>query len=263
MKSLQIAFVLAVGAGIAAAFGSRSVAPEVIASSAGEAVYMAEGCIHCHSQYVRPGEADMTRYGPASKPPLHSTENVLIGNRRQGPDLSHLGLRRSRSWNRTHLIDPQALSTGSRMPSYAYLFDGDESRGEALLDYLDSLGSSDAFGWNEIQHAWSPPDTVGDFDRGHTAFMALCAQCHGRSAHGDGPVAGKFDRSPTNLRGGPFRYLPDGLPPELRRNRLARIVKFGLSGSPMPGHEYLDNDTIADLVNYVESLRELQHPTPN
>lgn len=107
----------------------------------GQVVYVREGCVHCHSQYVRPLAVDTDRYGPVSKLPDGDGEVVLIGNRRQGPDLSNVVLRRPRIWNRVHLIDPQSISPSSRMPSYAHLFDGDAQEGEALLDYLDSLGS--------------------------------------------------------------------------------------------------------------------------
>jgi cytochrome c oxidase cbb3-type subunit 2 len=67
----------------------------------------------------------------------------LLGNRRQGPDLQNVALRRTREWNRRHLLAPRLLAPGSRMPSYRHLFTGDAARGEALLDYLATLGT----GW--------------------------------------------------------------------------------------------------------------------
>lgn len=107
----------------------------------GRRVYVAEGCIHCHSQYVRPGTMDEELWGPAR--PLADALALsppLLGNRRQGPDLQNVGLRRPREWNRVHLIAPRSVVAGSRMPAYGHLFTGDASRGEALLDYLASLG---------------------------------------------------------------------------------------------------------------------------
>ena len=113
----------------------------------GRKVYIAEGCIHCHSQYVRPGTMDEILWGPvhplaealAQTPPL-------LGNRRQGPDLQNVALRRSRDWNRRHLIAPRTLTPGSRMPSYRRLFAGDAACGESLLDYLASLAPPMATG---------------------------------------------------------------------------------------------------------------------
>jgi len=108
--------------------------------SLGRKVYISEGCIHCHSQYVRPVGKDQQLWGPTTSP-MHALEQspVLIGNRRQGPDLANAALRRPREWNRIHLIEPSAIVPGSRMPSYRHLFEDGNPRGEALLAYLDSL----------------------------------------------------------------------------------------------------------------------------
>lgn len=135
---------LILGVGILAGLGSRMSENTLASASSvelGKAVYVKEGCVHCHSQYVRPLSLDTKRYGPVSDLPDGGGEAVLIGNRRQGPDLSNVALRRPRTWNRVHLIDPLSISPNSRMPSYAHLFDGDAKEGEVLLDYLDSLGS--------------------------------------------------------------------------------------------------------------------------
>jgi len=106
----------------------------------GRKVYIAEGCMHCHSQYVRPGTADEMLWGPAHPLAEVLTQSPpLLGNRRQGPDLQNVRLRRPRDWNHLHLLAPRAFMPGSRMPSYRYLFSGDAARGEALLDYLASL----------------------------------------------------------------------------------------------------------------------------
>lgn len=112
--------------------------PDLVAL--GRSVYISEGCIHCHSQYVRPVGKDTALWGQAT--PVEralAQEPVLIGNRRQGPDLANVALRRPLEWNRLHLIDPQSLMPGSRMPSYAYLFAPDDLRGSALLQYLNHL----------------------------------------------------------------------------------------------------------------------------
>jgi cbb3-type cytochrome c oxidase subunit II len=107
----------------------------------GRQVYVAEGCIHCHSQYIRPGTADDELWGDPRDPEFSRRQSpALIGNRRQGPDLMNVGLRRPRDWQRLHLIDPRTVSPDSRMPAYGHLFAPGDPRGEALLDYLDSLG---------------------------------------------------------------------------------------------------------------------------
>jgi cytochrome c oxidase cbb3-type subunit 2 len=109
----------------------------------GRQVYIAEGCIHCHSQYVRPVGPDEELWGPVTAVETAlAQEPVLIGNRRQGPDLANVGLRRDATWNRLHLIDPPSMTPGSRMPSYRHLFSGEDPRGEALLSYLSQLKGS-------------------------------------------------------------------------------------------------------------------------
>ncbi|WP_269525525.1 cbb3-type cytochrome c oxidase subunit II [Coraliomargarita parva] len=106
----------------------------------GRQVYISEGCIHCHSQYIRPVGQDRRLWGaPTSVEQAYSQEPVLIGNRRQGPDLANVALRRPREWNRLHLLAPDQLMPGSRMPSFSYLFEAGDPRGPALLDYLDQL----------------------------------------------------------------------------------------------------------------------------
>lgn len=107
---------------------------------AGRQVYISEGCIHCHSQFVRPVGGDTELWGtPTSIEQALSQRPVLIGNRRQGPDLATVGERRSPEWNRLHLLNPRELSPGSRMPAYPHLFEGNGYRGKALLAYLDQL----------------------------------------------------------------------------------------------------------------------------
>ncbi len=108
----------------------------------GREVYIAEGCIHCHSQYVRPGTRDEDWWGPAgSLPEMERQHPPLFGNRRQGPDLQNVGARRGEDWLRLQLQSPRVVMPGSRMPAYAHLFGtGSASRGDALVAYLLSLG---------------------------------------------------------------------------------------------------------------------------
>jgi cytochrome c oxidase cbb3-type subunit 2 len=109
----------------------------------GRQVYISEGCIHCHSQYVRPVGQDMELWGARTTvEQALSQKPVLIGNRRQGPDLANVGQRRNAGWNRLHLMEPSAVVPSSRMPSYRHLFESDNERGEALLVYLSSLRPS-------------------------------------------------------------------------------------------------------------------------
>ena len=63
----------------------------------GREVYIAEGCWHCHSQFVRPVSNEEKRWGPVSKSWEYQNElqrPVMFGTRRVGPDLTREGGRR-------------------------------------------------------------------------------------------------------------------------------------------------------------------------
>ena len=212
----------------------------------GRQVYIAEGCINCHSQYVRPKTPDEILWGPASSPERTlSGKPVLIGNRRNGPDLSNIGLRRSPSWLKARFIDPQAFAKGSAMPSYSHLFD--DSRGEDLVAYLSGLGMEN-FAQRQAQiSGWQPPDLTGE-GNGRSLFSTHCAACHGETGTGNGAKSGLFARQPANLISGPFAWSADP-------SALPRIIRFGIPGTDMPGHETLDDGEIADLASFVFRLR--------
>ena len=223
----------------------------------GREVYIAEGCINCHSQYVRPVPGDIGRWGPAREPALALTGTPpLIGNRRQGPDLQNIAARRPRPWNRLHLLAPGDITPGSRMPSYRHLFTPGDGRGEALLDYLDSLGD-DVRGerWQAAQE-WRPAEDTPVMAHGETArrFVQWCAPCHGPGGRGDGPLAPKLAVPPRDLTQGPWKFV-FARQPEAERLALARIIKFGVPGTMMVGREYLPDGEVLALAEWVRDLR--------
>ena len=235
----------------------------------GRQTYIAEGCLHCHSQYLRPSVAeDATRWGPVpslaaqlqGRPPL-------LGNRRLGPDLSQVGNRRSAEWNRLHLIEPRSVSPGSRMPSYAHLFADGDPRGDALVAYLASLGRDSLAARVASAAAWMPhtpaQPRAGDqteLTRGRSRFAQLCAPCHGDAARGDGKLAARLAQSPPDLVQRPWRHLPEGLTPQERELHLARLIKFGVPGTAMAGREYLPDEDVVSLARFVAGLQAAGTP---
>ncbi|MDE3199999.1 MAG: cbb3-type cytochrome c oxidase subunit II [Acidobacteriota bacterium] len=209
----------------------------------GRQVYIEEGCISCHSQYVRPGTSDVLMWGPASTPAeIHAEKPPLIGNRRQGPDLSEVGLRRSSTWLKEHLIAPRTLTGNSIMPSYAYLFD--DGRGNDLVAYLASLQSGDIAAHLAEEHAWRPSASAvrqASLSEGKHLYREDCATCH--EARGDARVLWSDQLKPQ--------------PPDLSQMRrssekqdtqyLAQIIKFGIQDTDMPGHEWLSDRQVASL----------------
>jgi cytochrome c oxidase cbb3-type subunit 2 len=232
-------------------------APGADAAAAGREVYISEGCLNCHTQFVRRGTVDELWWGPASDPEsILRQAPPLIGNRRQGPDLANVGNRRSPAWNRIHLINPRALSPESRMPSYAYLFAPNDSRGDALVAYLASLGEgtyderiATCLNWRPAPNA----QAIGEAERG-ALFQRSCAQCHGTLGRGDGPLAANIGPvPPRNLTLGQWHFFAHDSPsPTLG---LARTIKFGVAGTSMPGHELLSDSEVLGLAEYVQSLK--------
>jgi cytochrome c oxidase cbb3-type subunit 2 len=91
----------------------------------GRDTYVAEGCWHCHSQYVRPVANESVRFGPVST--WEQDNNVLQrpvmwGTRRVGPDLTYEGGLRSNDWHAAHFWDPQVVTPDTVMPRYRWFF---------------------------------------------------------------------------------------------------------------------------------------------
>jgi cytochrome c oxidase cbb3-type subunit 2 len=226
----------------------------------GRHVYIAEGCIHCHSQYVRPGTQDVTMWGPVSIPATVQQEKPpLIGNRRQGPDLSNVGSRRSALWLRIHLIDPRAVSPHSIMPSYAYLFRNE--RGDDLVAYLASLRSPASAA--HLQHelnSWLPSEEAAHeaarLDGKHL-YQEYCTTCH--SAHGYARERwGKdFSVTPPNLATATLKAIPTHASATQKQIALERVIKFGVPGTNMPGHEYLPDSQVIAIAREVMLRRRV------
>jgi cytochrome c oxidase cbb3-type subunit 2 len=94
----------------------------------GRQVYIANGCIYCHSQQPRdPVQApdDKRGWGRASvAADYHYDKPHLLGTMRTGPDLFNIGARQpSVDWHLGHLYQPRAYVAGSIMPAYPYLFE--------------------------------------------------------------------------------------------------------------------------------------------
>ena len=99
----------------------------------GETVYIAEGCVACHTQQVRAVEMDRPWGGRPGIPAdyAHATRQnpwrnsaTLMGTERTGPDLTNIGARQpSVDWHLLHLYDPRATVPASIMPSYPWLFE--------------------------------------------------------------------------------------------------------------------------------------------
>lgn len=99
----------------------------------GLAVYIANGCVACHTQQVRDIAMDKMWGNRPSIPAdyFYSKERMnvwqqspsLLGSERTGPDLTNVGERlNSAQWQYIHLYNPRAMVPQSVMPAFTWLF---------------------------------------------------------------------------------------------------------------------------------------------
>lgn len=215
----------------------------------GRLVYVSEGCINCHSQYVRPNTADVLMWGPVeSLAELHRERPPLIGNRRQGPDLAEVGVRRSPLWLKAHFFNPREVSGASIMPSYRFLFR--DQRGNDLVAYLVSLRGSGTPQHIAEQKQWRlPASVIADANPadGARLYARYCATCHNANGRTRAAWQSEFIEEPAILAAGAFKGARSATSASSRIDQLARIIKFGIPNSDMAGHEYLSDKDIASL----------------
>ena len=95
---------------------------------AGRDIYVSEGCYNCHSQMIRTMVPDVLRYGRDIYDYSRLGESIFDhpfqwGSKRTGPDLARIGKKYPNMWHYNHMKDPRAVSPGSNMPAYPWLFE--------------------------------------------------------------------------------------------------------------------------------------------
>jgi cytochrome c oxidase cbb3-type subunit II len=100
------------------------VEPLTVLQSEGREVYVANGCSYCHTQQVRPLDADKVFGRPSAPGDFKYQTPELLGSERTGPDLTNIGTRQpSAVWQYIHLYNPRAVVPESIMPSFNWMFD--------------------------------------------------------------------------------------------------------------------------------------------
>jgi cbb3-type cytochrome c oxidase subunit II len=222
----------------------------------GRQVYIAEGCINCHSQYVRANTPDVLLWGPVQTlADLRTQRPPLIGNRRQGPDLSEVALRRSPLWLRAHFYEPSQISHGSIMPTFAPMFrtqQGSDTRGDDLIAYLETLHPTPtaAAQHRAAELSWQPNFAAATASHGQQLYNQECATCHNANGTTRTQWRTSFHRLPAILNTGPYLDLKTST----TQTQLAQIIKFGIPQTDMAGHEYLSDTDIASLTLYLQQI---------
>jgi cbb3-type cytochrome c oxidase subunit II len=240
----------------------------------GRRLYIANGCLYCHSQFVRPQDRDYGQDRVAQGGDYAGDLPPLLGSERQGPDLSQEGGLRHRDWHAAHFANPRFVRPDSLMPPFAHL--GPEGI-ERLEAYLQSLGGRDADARMARQRFWhtaakaahdagpaanmtwlhdnvpkvwrdmpSPyPATPAALERGEWVFQRFCIGCHGPVGDGLGPAAASMDVKPFN-----FTYLKKWPGPV--GGMIHYQVMNGITGTAMmPFQGELESEKIWDVGHYV------------
>ena len=133
-----------------------SVKPYTPLELQGRDIYVREGCYTCHSQMVRPFRSETARYGEYSKAGEFVYDHPFQwGSKRTGPDLAREGtakIGRTNAWHFNHMYEPSAISPGSIMPRYQWLFENDIDMDitEAKIKAMQTLGVPYEKGYEKV-----------------------------------------------------------------------------------------------------------------
>ncbi|MEP7376873.1 MAG: cbb3-type cytochrome c oxidase subunit II [Chitinophagaceae bacterium] len=112
----------------------------------GKAIYIANGCVGCHTQQVRNVDMDKmwgarpglaADYAGDRRTDFWRNTATLMGTERTGPDLTNIGTRQpSIDWNLVHLYNPRIVVKESIMPAYPWMFTikKEPARGDVVVN---------------------------------------------------------------------------------------------------------------------------------
>ena len=112
----------------------------------GKEIYIANGCVGCHTQQVRNVDMDKpwgarpsiaADYASNTQMDFWRNTATLMGTERTGPDLTNIGTRQSSmAWNLLHLFQPRSVVEESIMPAYPWLFKTTENVGKYEVEVI-------------------------------------------------------------------------------------------------------------------------------
>jgi cbb3-type cytochrome oxidase cytochrome c subunit len=244
----------------------------------GREIYKREGCVYCHTQFVRYQDREMGEMVQAGD--FVNETPHLLGTERTGPDLSNIGGKYPDAWHWAHHVQPRAVKPGSLMPSFSYLEDHEM---KDLIAYLQTLGkerelsarrrkksthdtaaaghaatpSQDPLTWleapQEMRDEWKRISKNVDTDNsaiansGRGIYMQNCATCHGVTGRGNGPVSSSMIKKPANLTRPFYKQYTDAL--------YYWRLKEGVTGTRMPRWgRSLSEQQLAYLVAFIKTL---------
>ncbi len=241
--------------------------------AAGRKLYIANGCVYCHSQSIRSIDWGLGAERIAQAGDYVADYPILLGSQRTGPDLSQEGGEHPDDWHWAHFANPRFTRPLSLMPAFAFL--GEAKTGQ-LIRYVQSLGFKDADtrvarqthwksravaayeagpdenvkwlsehipqGWRDIVNPY--PTTDAGLARGRKIFQDFCLGCHGPVGDGMGPAQPWIYPPPLNFTILKNREISGGI--------LYYQIMNGITGTAMPYFKReLESEKIWDVGNSV------------
>ena len=239
----------------------------------GRQLYIANGCINCHSQSVRLVDWGLGAERIAQAGDYVNDRPILLGSIRTGPDLSQAGGEHPDDWHIAHFINPRYTRPNSIMPPWEFL--GKENI-EILTRYVQGLGfkmadsrmerqvywkkeSTQAYeagpeenvkwlhdnvpeGWRNVPNPY--PTTEAGLARGHKIYQDFCLGCHGPVGDGMGPAQPWIYPPPLNFTILKGRGVSGGI--------LYYQIMNGITGTAMPYFKRdLESQKIWEVGDYV------------
>jgi cbb3-type cytochrome c oxidase subunit II len=239
----------------------------------GRQLYIANGCINCHSQSVRLVDWGLGAERIAQAGDYVNDRPILLGSIRTGPDLSQAGGEHPDDWHIAHFINPRYTRPNSIMPPWEFL--GKENI-ETLTRYVQGLGfkmadsrmgrqvywkkeSTKAYeagpdenvnwlhdnvpeGWRNVPNPY--PTTEAGLARGHKIYQDFCLGCHGPVGDGMGPAQPWIYPPPLNFTILKGRGVSGGI--------LYYQIMNGITGTAMPYFKRdLESQKIWEVGDYV------------
>lgn len=260
-------------------YATRSEAPSEILrkrtpdESKGRAIYIANGCVYCHTQSIRTIDWDLGAERIAQSGDYIQDQPILLGSARTGPDLSQEGGEHPDDWHMAHFINPRSTRPLSIMPAFASI---GEEKIRLLIAYVQSLGYKDADprvarqrewklkttaayeagpeanvaflnshvpqGWRAIPNPY--PTGAAGLARGHKIYQDNCSGCHSPIGDGMGPAQPFIYPPPFNFTLLKNREISGGI--------LYYQIMNGITGTAMPYFKReLESEKIWDVGNFI------------
>jgi cbb3-type cytochrome oxidase cytochrome c subunit len=237
----------------------------------GRAIYIANGCVYCHTQSIRAIDWGFDRIAEAGD--YVADQPILLGSERTGVDLSQQGGEHPDDWHMAHFTNARHTRGNSIMPPFAHLGKDNIRR---LTRYVQSLGGKSADhrtarqnhwktlvtaayeagpvqnvkwlsenipeGWRNVPNPY--PTTDAGLARGRKIYQDFCLGCHSPIGDGMGPAQPSLYPPPLNFTILKGREISGGI--------LYYQIMNGITGSAMPYFKSeLESEKIWEVGNFV------------